>query len=101
MFTLCGAVACVLVGLVTSRIASDGLGAFTHDGDATWPALAFILLVTVGLALGLWSLRRQITGSRQLARHVEELELPLPRELADAANQAGLAGRVELLDSDE
>ena len=101
MFAFCGAVACVLVGLVVTRVASDGLDAFTASGDAVWPALAFIAVVAAGVGLGIWSLRRQIGGSRKLSRRVDELELALPRQLADAASRAELGGRVKLLDSDE
>ena len=101
MFAFCGAVACVLVGLVVARIASDGLDAFASSGDAVWPALAFIAVVAAGVGLGIWSVRRQVRGSRKLSRRVGELELVVPSDLADAASRAGLAGRVKLLDSDE
>lgn len=101
MFAFCGAVACVLVGLVVSRVASDGLDAFTAGGDAVWPALGFIAVIAVGVGLGIWSLRRQIGGSHKLSRRVEALELAVPNELADAASRAELGGRVKLLDSDE
>ena len=101
MFAFCGAVACVLVGLVVSRVASDGVDAFTASGDAVLPALGFIAVVAVGVGLGIWSLRRQISGSRELSRRVGDLELVPPDELADAASRVGLAGRVKLLDSEE
>jgi Zn-dependent protease with chaperone function len=101
MFAFCGAVACVLVGLVVSRIASDGLDAFTASGDAVWPALAFIAVVAAGIVLGVWSLREQIGESRKLSRRIGALEIAVPSELADAASRTGLRGRVKLLDSEE
>ena len=101
MLALCGAVGCVLVALVALRVASDGLSAFTASGDATWPALVFIVTVAIGVLLGARSLRRQIVASRQLSRHVDELQLPAPFELTAAARRAGLGGRVKLLDSEE
>lgn len=101
MFAFCGAVACVLVGLVVARVAGDGLDAFTTSGDAVWPAAAFIAIIAAGAWFGISSLRRQIGGSRKLSQRVGELELAPPSELSQAAGRAGLAGRVKLLDSDE
>jgi Zn-dependent protease with chaperone function len=101
MFAFCGAVACVLVALVVSRVAGDGLEAFTASGGAVWPALAFTTVIAAGVGLGIRSLRRQVGGSRKLSLRVRELEVAVPDELADAANRAGLTGRVKLLDSDE
>jgi hypothetical protein len=59
MLALCGAVACVLLGLVRSRIADDWVDAFGSEA-AAWSSLAFIALVTIGAAFGIGSLVRQI-----------------------------------------
>jgi beta-lactamase regulating signal transducer with metallopeptidase domain len=101
MLALCGAVGCVLIALLISRLADEGLSAFADEPAALWPALAFIAIVGVGALLGVLSLRRQIRASRALARRVDALELPLTSELRDAAVRAGLIGRVKLVDSDE
>ena len=101
MLALCGAVGCVLIALLVSRLADDGLSVFFDEPGAVWPALAFIGIVGAGAVFGLVSLRRQIHASRVLARRVNALELPLSGELRDAADRAGLTGRVKLVDSDE
>jgi beta-lactamase regulating signal transducer with metallopeptidase domain len=101
MLAVCGAVGCVLIALLVSRLADDGFSVFSDEPGAIWPALAFIGIVGAGAVLGLLSLRRQIQASRALARRVDTLELPLSVELRDAASRAGLTGRVKLVDSDE
>ena len=99
MFVFCGAVGCVLIVLVATRIGDGGLAAITGGGH--WLALVFIVIVGAGAVLGLWSLGVQIRASRRLARRVGSLGLPLTGELETAARRAGLAGRVKLVDSDE
>jgi peptidase M48-like protein len=101
MFAFCGAVACILLGLVVSQVAEDGIDAYIANGDAVWPALAFIAIVAAGVVLGVRSLRDQIGGSRKLSRRVGEPELVVPVELSEAATRARLGGRVKLLDTDE
>ncbi len=101
MFVFCGAVGCVLVALVISRIAADGLGALNDDGRDLWPALVFIAIVGAGAIAGLASLWRQIRASRRLERRVQELGMPPPEALLAAAERAGLKGRVQMLDCDE
>jgi Zn-dependent protease with chaperone function len=101
MLALCGAVGCVLLALLVSRLADDGLSAFADEPDAVWPALAFIAIVGAGAVLGVLSLRRQVVASRALAHRVDPLELPLTGELRAAAERAGLVGRLKLVDSNE
>jgi Zn-dependent protease with chaperone function len=101
MLALCGAVGCVLVALLVSRLAHDGLSAWADEPGAVWPALAFIAIVGGGAVLGALSLLRQVKASRALARRIDALELPLTGELRAAAGHAGLAGRVKLVDSSE
>jgi Zn-dependent protease with chaperone function len=100
LWLLCGAVACVLFSLIAYHVADDGLGALTSGADL-WPALALALFVGGGAAFGIWSLRRQIASSRQLAQRVEDLELPLSEDLVRVAERTGLVGRVVLVDSEE
>lgn len=101
VFIFCGAVGCVLVVLVVSRLSGHGLAGLHSGGHNLWPAVAFIAVVGAGALAGVWSLWRQIAASRRLARRVSELELPLPDAVADAAARVGLRGRVQLLDSDQ
>lgn len=101
MYVFCGAVGCVLVPLLVTRVAHDGLTGITGGGDGLLPALLFVGLVAAGFALGIRSLRRQIGSSRRLAKRVRSLGLALPGDLAKAAGRTGLAGRVVLVDSPE
>jgi beta-lactamase regulating signal transducer with metallopeptidase domain len=63
--------------------------------------LLFVVLVAVGLALAGRSLVRQVLASRRLACRVRGLTRVLPDRLARAVIQAGLGGRVVLLDAPE
>lgn len=101
MLALCAGVGCVLLALLVPRLLNDGIGIFTSQPEAVWPALAFIVIVGAGAVLGVVSLRRQLRASRALSRRVDDLELPLPPELEGAASRAGLTGRLKLVDSDE
>ncbi|MGH2953339.1 MAG: M56 family metallopeptidase [Solirubrobacterales bacterium] len=101
MVALCGAVGCVLAALVVVRLAEDGVGALASEGAAVWPALAFIVIVGAGAAIGVRSLYRQVRASRALARRVHEMELALPPDLARAAERARLVGRLRLVDCGE
>jgi Zn-dependent protease with chaperone function len=101
MYVLCGAVGSVLVPLVLVRVSHDGLGGLVAGGDSLFPVLLFVVLVAAGLALGGRLLARQMVASHRLGRRVGGLTLALPDELARAAVQAGLGGRVVLLDAPE
>jgi Zn-dependent protease with chaperone function len=97
---LCGAVWGVLVPLLRMRVSHDGLTGLLSD-EALLPSLLFVVSVTGGLALAGRSLARQIRASRRLARRVRELAWPLPDQLTEMAAQAGLSGRVVLVDTAE
>jgi Zn-dependent protease with chaperone function len=101
MFIFCGAVGCVLVVLVVSRIAADGFGGLSNEGGDLWPALVFIAIVGAGAVTGVLSLWRQIRASRRLETRVRALDLPPTEALTAAAERAGVGGRVRLLDCDE
>jgi Zn-dependent protease with chaperone function len=101
VYVLCGALGCLLVPLFVSRLADRSLNGLTEANHDLLPAAAFVLLVGVGVGLGVGSLARQLRASRVLAQRVGSLALPMPDELAHAANAAGLAGRVVLVDEDE
>ena len=101
MFVVCGAVGCVLVAVVASRLGQDGLDAVASDGSTLWPAIAFILVVGAGVAYGARTLAGQLQASRRLAARVGQLSSPSPPALDAAAGRAGLAGRVVFVASDE
>jgi Zn-dependent protease with chaperone function len=101
VYVLCGAVGCVLVPLIVSRVSHHGVSGLVEGGHNLLPAVAFVVLVGGGVVLGARSLWRQIAASRVLARRVQSLALELPGELAHAATTAGLKGRVVLVDCEE
>jgi Zn-dependent protease with chaperone function len=101
MYLICGAVGGVLVPLIVSRASHHGFSSVVSGSHNLLPAVVFVVLVGVGVGLGLRSLWRQIMASQVLARRVSSLALSLPAELARAANKAGLAGRVILVDAPE
>jgi Zn-dependent protease with chaperone function len=101
VYILCGAVGCVLVPLIVSRVSHHGVSGLVDGGRNLLPAVAFVVLVGVGVLLGARSLWRQITASRALARRVSALTVALPDELEAAATAAGLGGRVLLVDCPE
>lgn len=92
--------ACVLLSLIAYEVATDGMGQLTDGGAAVLPAVLFLTLVGTGVLVGLWSVRKQVRSSVRLARRVRALTLPLSAEVANAAREAGLDGRVRLVDSE-
>ncbi len=98
-YVLCGAMGGVLVPLLLARVSHDGLAGLPDDGASWLPLLLFVVLVATGLALGGRSLARQVLASRRLARRVRGLAQALPDRLTRAATQAGLGGRVVLVDT--
>jgi Zn-dependent protease with chaperone function len=101
MYVLCGAVGCVLVPLIVSRVSHHGVSGLVDSGRNLLPAVAFVVLVGAGVVLGARSLWRQIRASRALARRVNALVLVQPDQLQQAASRAGLDGRVVLVDCPE
>ncbi|MGH2947828.1 MAG: M56 family metallopeptidase [Solirubrobacteraceae bacterium] len=100
VWLLCSAAGCVLLALVAYDIARDGPGALVGD-DALLPAAVFLALVGTGAILGLRSLARQAAASQRLGCRMDELRLPAPPALHEAAARSGLTGRVLLVDSDD
>lgn len=101
MYLICGAVGGVLVPLIVSRASNHGLGGVISGSHNLVPAVIFVVLVGAGVILGIRSLVRQIVTSRALGERVASIALPLPADLAEAASQAGLEGRLTLADCDE
>jgi Zn-dependent protease with chaperone function len=100
-YVLCGAVGGVIVPLLLARVSHGGLAGLLRDGALLLPLLLFVALVAVGLALAGRSLARQVLASRRLAYRVHGLARALPDQLIRVAMQAGLGGRVVLVDEPE
>lgn len=100
-FVLIGMGACVLLGIVGYRVQRDGFGALTADGNDVRPALLFLAIVAAGTIAGLWSLRRQWHATRRLQVQVEEFRVAPSAKVVEAATRVGVAGRVDLVDTDE
>ncbi len=101
MYVLCGAVGCVLVPLIVSRVSHHGVSGLVDSGRNLLPAVVFVVLVGAGVVLGARSLWRQIRASRALAGRVNALVVVQPDQLQQAASRAGLDGRVVLVDCPE
>lgn len=101
VYIICGAVGCVLVPLIVSRVSHHGVSGLVDGGRNLLPAVAFVVLIGVGVVLGARSLWRQVRASGALARRVSALALELPDALEKSAAAAGLGGRVVLVDSPE
>src|SRR5476649_790493 len=78
VYVLCGAVGCVLVPLIVSRVSHRGVSGLVGGAHNLLPAVAFVVLVGAGVVLGARSLWRQIHASRALARRVTALMLVQP-----------------------
>jgi Zn-dependent protease with chaperone function len=100
-YVLCGAVGGVLVPLLLARVSHDGLAGLLSDGASLPALLPLLAVVAVGLALAGRSLARQVLASHRLAHRVHRLARALPDQLTRAATQAGLSGRVVLVDAPE
>ncbi len=96
---LCGALGGVLVPLILARVSRGELSGLS--GASLLPVFPFLALIAVSLGLGGRSLERQIVASHRLARRVRALAVTAPAELTGAAMQAGLEGRVALVDASE
>jgi len=99
VYLLCGALGCVLIPLIISRVSEQGVSGLANGSHNLLPAVLFVFLVSGGVILGARSLRRQLAASRALARRVRSVALTPPFELTRAATAAGLDGRVGLIDS--
>jgi Zn-dependent protease with chaperone function len=98
---LCGVVGGVLVPLSLARMSHGGLAGLWNDWASLLAPLVLFALIAVGMGLGGRALARQAVASRVLSRRVRALADTAPEALAQAALQAGLAGRVVLVDAAE
>jgi Zn-dependent protease with chaperone function len=96
-FMLCGVVGGALLPLIAARISQGELIALSVR-PSMLSALLILALVVTGLGRGGCALARQLLASRRLARRVHARAVTVPDDLAGAARQAGMDGRVVLLD---
>jgi Zn-dependent protease with chaperone function len=96
---ICGALGGVLEPLLLRRLSREGAVGFLNV--SLLAVLPFLLITALGLARACRSLFRQISAARRLARLVGEVSIDQPRELRDLVGEAGLGGRVTLLDIPE
>lgn len=99
MFILCGAVGCVLAGLVVAEVAAGGIGSLSEDGR--WTAAIFVVVVGAGAVVGLCSFARQLSASRRLGRRVTELTVPADARVKAAVDRVGMRRIVALVDCEE
>lgn len=91
---------CGLLSYLAVRVATDGASALTADGDLR-PAAAFFTVLAAGGALAARSLWRQARDTRRLTDHVRANAAPVTRIVEEASVRAGLAQRLDVVDSDE
>ncbi|TMK88859.1 MAG: M56 family metallopeptidase [Actinobacteria bacterium] len=98
VFGLFAGTACWVFSMVAYTVVTDGLTALTDFG--TLAAILLIVLLVATIALAVRSLRTQLVNTRHLGNWVRDRSRPLPAMLVEAAGQAGLGGRVDLVDGD-
>jgi Zn-dependent protease with chaperone function len=98
-YQLLGVAACLLLGVLGYRLATDGLSAVEEEGAELVPAVLFLFALGIGALLGLRSLAVQAAASVRLAERVHRLRRPTPPELAALAEATGLGGRVRFVDT--
>src|SRR5437588_10077160 len=98
VFGLFAGTACWVFSMVAYTVVTDGLTTLTDFG--TLAAILLIVLLVATIALAVRSLRTQLVNTRHLGNWVRDRSRPLPAMLVEAAGQAGLGGRVDLVDGD-
>jgi Zn-dependent protease with chaperone function len=97
-YLICAALGSAPLPLRASRV---GVAGVLNSGHSVLPLIAFLLVATVSITLGIRSICQQVRASRRLERRVRELTLTTPGQLAHAATEVRLHGRVALLDAPE
>jgi len=92
-YAVCGALEKALAPLIVSQLPDRPLSLLA--------ALPFAMLMMAGLVLGSASLTRQLIATPRLANRMKDIGEALPDRLAKATVEAGLAGRVTVIDSPE
>jgi hypothetical protein len=91
--------ACWVFSMILYRLATGGVTTLTDVG--TFAGLVLIALLVAASLLATRSFRAQAANTRRLSRWVRERRLPLPPAVAEAAQDAGLADRVGVVDAAE
>ncbi|MGH2726599.1 MAG: M48 family metalloprotease, partial [Actinomycetota bacterium] len=100
-YVLLGFAGCALVGAVVYALYTGGWSAITTSSQDLRPALGFFGILALGTVLGAWSLIAQVRASFRLAARVRSMRMAMPAELVDVAARAGVAGRIDVVDSAE
>ncbi len=100
-YVLVGLAACLVLALLSYRVAAGGVGVLAGDAGELWPALIALAVVATGALVGLRSLAGQIISSLRLNRRVRGLALPPTAALSSAVARTRLRGRVTLMDVEE
>lgn len=100
-YLLAGLTACLLLSAIAVRVAADGLGALSTAEGNLWPAVAFFVLVGTGTVLAGGSIVRQVRATGRLAEEVRRVRAPVDADVEALAVRRGLAGRLDVLQSDE
>lgn len=100
-YLLAGVTACLLLSAIVVRIATGGVGALSTDEGNLWPAVAFFALVGTGAVLAGRSVVRQVQATGRLADHVHGGRVAASADVEAAAVRCGLAGRLDVLESDQ
>jgi Zn-dependent protease with chaperone function len=99
VFGVFAGTACWVFSMVAYRLATNGTSTLTQAG--TLAGLVLIVLLVTANLLAIRSFRTQAANTRRLTQWVREHSLPLSREVTEAAHDAGLGGRVRLVDANE
>jgi Zn-dependent protease with chaperone function len=100
-YVICAALGSAPMPLTASRASGVGVAGVLNSGNSVPALLAFLIVVTTSITLGIRCIRRQVRASRRLERQVRELTLTDLGPLAQAASDVRLHGRVVLLDAPE
>lgn len=94
-FVVCGGMAGVLEPLIRHRMSS---GPGLHAAASLLPVALLGAVAAAGTVLGCATLARHALVTARLSRQIRALHTPLPAALRRAAADAGLSGRVVLVD---
>lgn len=91
--------ACCLFGIVTARLVSDGLGTLTEA--RTIPVLVLLALIGLGSLRTARAVLAQALATRNLAREIARRRMLVPPQIIKLADNAQLAGKVDVVDAHE
>ena len=99
-YLLLGLFGCGVIGLVAYRLATEGPSGLQGGGRDLRPAAVFFAVVAAGTILAGLSVRRQVRATSRLAAVVAEQSVLPSRRVEDAADRAGLAGRLGVVEDE-